>query len=98
MPYVFTAPKETRPETNHCSDEISYVLSYSNQKDSYNGELVGFCSLKITYDGDLVTIYMCNLADIGPVSITTDPKKFQQDLQELFVQVGTRIAAHKGRS
>lgn len=30
------------------------------------------------------------LADIGPVSITTDPKKFQQDLQELFVQVGAR--------
>lgn len=30
------------------------------------------------------------LADIGPVSITTDPKKFQQDLQELFVQVGPR--------
>uniref|UniRef100_M3ZDA5 Cell adhesion molecule-related/down-regulated by oncogenes n=1 Tax=Xiphophorus maculatus TaxID=8083 RepID=M3ZDA5_XIPMA len=25
---------------------------------------------------------------IGPVSITTDPKKFQQDLQELFVQQG----------
>ncbi|RXN18375.1 hemicentin-2 isoform X1 [Labeo rohita] len=24
--------------------------------------------------------------DIGPVSITTDPKKFQKDLQELFVQ------------
>ncbi len=27
--------------------------------------------------------------EIGPVSITTDPKKFQKDLQELFVQVGT---------
>uniref|UniRef100_A0A8D2ZR19 Hemicentin-1 n=1 Tax=Scophthalmus maximus TaxID=52904 RepID=A0A8D2ZR19_SCOMX len=26
--------------------------------------------------------------EIGPVSITTDPKKFQQDLQELFVQGG----------
>nr|XP_057926871.1 hemicentin-1 [Doryrhamphus excisus] len=26
--------------------------------------------------------------DIGPVSITTDPIKFQQDLQELFVQGG----------
>ncbi|XP_036382492.1 hemicentin-1 [Megalops cyprinoides] len=26
--------------------------------------------------------------DIGPVSITTDPKKFQHDLQELFVQGG----------
>ncbi|KAM4616042.1 hemicentin-1 [Polymixia lowei] len=26
--------------------------------------------------------------DIGPVSITTDPKKFQRDLQELFVQGG----------
>ncbi|PWA19716.1 hypothetical protein CCH79_00006748 [Gambusia affinis] len=26
--------------------------------------------------------------NIGPVSITTDPKKFQQDLQELFVQGG----------
>ncbi|XP_067377843.1 hemicentin-1 isoform X1 [Channa argus] len=26
--------------------------------------------------------------DIGPVSVTTDPKKFQQDLQELFVQGG----------
>uniref|UniRef100_H3D7B6 Hemicentin 2 n=1 Tax=Tetraodon nigroviridis TaxID=99883 RepID=H3D7B6_TETNG len=26
--------------------------------------------------------------DIGPVSITTDPEKFQQDLQELFVQGG----------
>ncbi|XP_077377558.1 hemicentin-1 [Festucalex cinctus] len=26
--------------------------------------------------------------DIGPVYITTDPKKFQQDLQELFVQGG----------
>ncbi|XP_037536631.1 hemicentin-2 [Nematolebias whitei] len=26
--------------------------------------------------------------DIGPVSITTDPKKFQQDLRELFVQGG----------
>ncbi|XP_072244443.1 hemicentin-1 [Leuresthes tenuis] len=26
--------------------------------------------------------------DIGPVSITTEPKKFQQDLQELFVQGG----------
>lgn len=35
-------------------------------------------------------IYIPKLADIGPVSITTDPKKFQQDLQELFVQVGTR--------
>lgn len=29
--------------------------------------------------------------DIGPVSITTDPEKFQQDLQELFVQVGTKM-------
>ena len=28
--------------------------------------------------------------DIGPISITTDPQKFQQDLQELFVQVGAR--------
>ncbi|XP_013862624.1 hemicentin-1 isoform X1 [Austrofundulus limnaeus] len=26
--------------------------------------------------------------DIGPVSVTTDPKKFQQDLRELFVQGG----------
>ncbi|XP_067083733.1 hemicentin-1 [Osmerus mordax] len=26
--------------------------------------------------------------DIGPVSITTDPRKFQQDLQDLFVQGG----------
>ncbi|KAL2092655.1 hypothetical protein ACEWY4_012453 [Coilia grayii] len=26
--------------------------------------------------------------DIGPVSITTDPKKFQRDLQDLFVQGG----------
>ncbi|KAM6930619.1 hemicentin-1 [Xenentodon cancila] len=26
--------------------------------------------------------------DIGPVSITTDPEKFQRDLQELFVQGG----------
>lgn len=33
-------------------------------------------------------IYISVLTDIGPVSITTDPKKFQQDLQELFVQVG----------
>ncbi len=35
-------------------------------------------------------IYTSNLTDIGPVSITTDPKKFQQDLQELFVQVGSK--------
>lgn len=34
---------------------------------------------------------MSNHADIGPVSVTTDPEKFQQDLQELFVQVGTKI-------
>lgn len=32
-------------------------------------------------------INISKLPDIGPVSITTDPKKFQQDLQELFVQV-----------
>lgn len=37
-------------------------------------------------------MYIFNLTDIGPVSITTDPKKFQQDLQELFVQVRTQIA------
>lgn len=37
-----------------------------------------------------ISIMYSPLADIGPVSITTDPKKFQQDLQELFVQVGTR--------
>lgn len=36
-------------------------------------------------------MYIFNLTDIGPVSITTDPKKFQQDLQELFVQVQTQI-------
>lgn len=35
-------------------------------------------------------ICVCNNADIGPVSITTDPEKFQQDLQELFVQVGNQ--------
>lgn len=35
-------------------------------------------------------IYVSELTDIGPVSITTDPRKFQQDLQELFVQVGTK--------
>lgn len=35
-------------------------------------------------------IHVSKLTDIGPVSITTDPRKFQQDLQELFVQVGTR--------
>lgn len=31
-----------------------------------------------------------DFTDIGPVSITTDPKKFQQDLQELFVQVSAK--------
>lgn len=36
-------------------------------------------------------MYIFNLTDIGPVSITTDPKKFQRDLQELFVQVQTQI-------
>lgn len=36
-------------------------------------------------------IHISKLTDIGPVSITTDPKKFQQDLQELFVQVGILI-------
>lgn len=38
-----------------------------------------------------VMIYISHLTEIGPVSITTDPKKFQQDLQELFVQVGIRM-------
>lgn len=38
-------------------------------------------------------ICMSDHADIGPVSITTDPEKFQQDLQELFVQVGTRMCS-----
>lgn len=36
-------------------------------------------------------ICMSDHTDIGPVSITTDPEKFQQDLQELFVQVGSRM-------
>lgn len=39
-------------------------------------------------------IYMSKLTDIGPVSITTDPKKFQQDLQELFVQVGREYGCY----
>lgn len=46
-------------------------------------------TLKVSVVASLM-IYISNLADIGPVSITTDPKKFQQDLQELFVQVGYR--------
>lgn len=42
---------------------------------------------------DPLMINISDPADIGPVSITTDPKTFQQDLQELFVQVGARTGA-----
>lgn len=31
----------------------------------------------------------CFLAEIGPVTITTDPKKFQYELRELYVQVSS---------
>lgn len=40
--------------------------------------------------GKCFVICAYNLTDIGPVSITTDPEKFQKDLQELFVQVGNK--------
>ncbi len=36
-------------------------------------------------------------AEIGPVTITTDPKKFQYELRELYVQVGSEITFIKQR-
>uniref|UniRef100_A0A3Q2PIK6 Hemicentin-1-like von Willebrand factor A domain-containing protein n=1 Tax=Fundulus heteroclitus TaxID=8078 RepID=A0A3Q2PIK6_FUNHE len=33
--------------------------------------------------------------EIGPVTITTDPKTFQHELRELYVQVGSDIASIK---
>lgn len=33
--------------------------------------------------------FCCFSAEIGPVTITTDPKKFQFELRELYVQVGS---------
>lgn len=33
----------------------------------------------------------CFFAEIGPVTITTDPKKFQFELRELYVQVGSGV-------
>lgn len=32
-------------------------------------------------------------AEIGPVTITTDPKKFQYELRELYVQVGSEFTS-----
>lgn len=65
--------------------ESCHTSLHSNKINSSEAHLIWF-SLCL---GSLM-INISDPADIGPVSITTDPKKFQQDLQELFVQVGTR--------
>lgn len=36
---------------------------------------------------DLFTYVIFIFAEIGPVTVTTDPKKFQYELRELYVQV-----------
>lgn len=38
-----------------------------------------------------------SFAEIGPVTITTDPKKFQYELRELYVQVGSAFRTHQTR-
>lgn len=44
----------------------------------------------------LTEVFVCLLfvvAEIGPVTITTDPKKFQTELKELYVQVTRDVLA-----
>lgn len=39
-----------------------------------------------------VLLYLPSVfAEIGPVTITTDPKKFQDELRELYVQVSSKV-------
>lgn len=38
-----------------------------------------------------VVVVLFFFAEIGPVTITTDPKKFQFELRELYVQVGSEV-------
>lgn len=77
--------REIQPE-HFVSAPSRHTPLHSNHNTSFCCHLIWFC----LHFGSLM-LYISNFSDIGPVSITTDPKKFQQDLQELFVQVGTRI-------
>lgn len=40
----------------------------------------------------LISSFPC-FSEIGPVTITTDPKKFQYELRELYVQVGSNSSS-----
>lgn len=75
-----------------CKTVLSFALPISRCLPPHStfrksSQLIGFGLGCLKY----LMIWVSHHADIGPVSITTDPEKFQQDLQELFVQVGTRI-------
>lgn len=47
--------------------------------------LVSFFYYHMSFDNSVFS--SCFILEIGPVTITTDPKKFQSELRELYVQV-----------
>lgn len=82
------APDKSDLSPHSSSTALYWTIEEQPRHLVLKAALIWFCSLEKS-----LWWFMCvisNLADIGPVSITTDPKKFQQDLQELFVQVGKR--------
>nr|XP_054608122.1 hemicentin-1 isoform X2 [Nothobranchius furzeri] len=67
---------------------ITHGTVSSARRRAVEGDIVLCWAANIGELGQRLPAETCQLQEIGPVTITTDPKKFQQELRELYVQGG----------